>query len=104
MPRVQLVANTPKKLLTGPALAAVTDPAHGQPRRDDVGYSLKVPASGGTVEIDSVSIAVGQGYELAAGEVFGDVLGVGEDLWAVSATTQTIQLKISGALPSAVLA
>lgn len=104
MPRVQLVANTPKKLLTGAALAAVVDPAFGNPRRDDIGYSLKVPASGGTIEIDSVSIAVGAGYELAAGEVFADVLAVGEDLWAVSATTQHVQLKISGALPSEVLA
>lgn len=94
MPRVQLVANTPKKVLTGAWNA----------RDGGVGYSLKVPADGDVVEIDSVSIAVGEGYEIAPGEAYGETLAVGEDLWAVSATSQEVQLKISGIHPDEVLA
>lgn len=95
MPRITLTANTPTLIASG---VAVGPAVYGAPSRDGIGVIVKVPAAGGTIEVDAntPALAVGEGLEVAAGETFADVLAVGEELWAVSAATQEVQYKLSG--------
>lgn len=95
MPRVPLVANTRKLIATG---AEVAPAVYGAPSREGNGVLLKVPTSGAKLDVDhnTPALAVGGGLEVEPGETYSATLAVGEKLYAISATNQTVQVVISG--------
>lgn len=95
MPRVALVANTRQVIATG---AAVAPAVYGAPSRDGYGVLLKVPTSGAKIDVDhnTPTLAVGGGLEVEPGETYSADLAVGEKLYVISATNQTVQVVISG--------